>query len=95
MTPAFTVEISPHFERLARRLRRQHSEFTALFREAIAILATDPYNHSRRHSIKKLTSTQEDGQWRLRIGRFRFRYDINDQTVELKYCGLRREDTYR
>jgi mRNA-degrading endonuclease RelE of RelBE toxin-antitoxin system len=95
MTPAFTVQTSPRFERLARRLRRQHREFTALLREAFDILETDPYNHSRRHAIKKLTGAQEDGQWRLRIGRFRFRYDIAGETVELKYCGLRREDTYR
>jgi mRNA-degrading endonuclease RelE of RelBE toxin-antitoxin system len=95
MTPAFTVETSPHFERLARRLRRQHSEFTALLREAFGILETDPYNRSRSHAIKKLTGAQEDGQWRLRLGRFRFRYDIAGETVELRYCGLRREDTYR
>jgi hypothetical protein len=35
-----------------------------------------------------------EGQWRLALGRFRFRYDIYDQDVVLHYVGLRREDTY-
>jgi hypothetical protein len=35
-----------------------------------------------------------EGQWRIALGRFRFRYDIYDQDVILHYCGLRREDTY-
>ena len=35
------------------------------------------------------------GQWRLRLGRFRFRYDIAGAAVELIDCGIRREDTYR
>jgi hypothetical protein len=34
------------------------------------------------------------GQYRLRLGRFRFRYDIAGHEVALLYCGLRREDTY-
>lgn len=36
-----------------------------------------------------------DDQWRLRLRRFRFRYDAEGRTVTLRYCGLRREDTYR
>jgi mRNA-degrading endonuclease RelE of RelBE toxin-antitoxin system len=50
----------------------------------------------RHHNILKLKDTvRGDGQWRLRLGRFRFRYDIYDREVLLLYCGLRREDTYR
>ncbi len=40
-------------------------------------------------------SPGEGGQHRLRLGRFRFRYDIERREVILYYCGLRREDTYR
>jgi len=36
-----------------------------------------------------------DGQYRIRFGRFRFRYDIERPVVYLKTCGIRREDTYR
>jgi hypothetical protein len=62
---------------------------------AIEILGEDPTNRSRAYDIRKLTNVPRgDGQWRLAIGRFRFRYDIYDQDVVLQYCGLRREDTY-
>jgi len=47
-------------------------------------------------AIKKLEAVSlGEGQWRLSLGRFRFRYDIYGQEVVLQYCGLRREDTYR
>lgn len=94
MTPLFNVQTSPHFERLFKKLRRQHPDLPRLFREAIEILEADPYNRTRQHPIKKLSGPQDDGQWRLRLGRFRFRYDITGHNVEVKSCGLRREDTY-
>ena len=95
MTTGFTVQTSPHFERLFKKLYKQHPELLELLREAIAILQSDPHNHTGQAAIKKLTGPQTEGQWRLRIGRYRFRYDIAGQIVELKYVGLRREDTYR
>ena len=95
MTPVFAVKTSPHFERLYKRLVKRHPSITKLLREAVAILETDPFNRSNRYAIKKLIGPQQDGQYRLSLGRWRFRYDIVSQTVELKYCGLRREDTYR
>jgi mRNA-degrading endonuclease RelE of RelBE toxin-antitoxin system len=50
---------------------------------------------SRRYPIRKLKSVLAgEGQYRLRSGRFRFRYDIADDEVVLLYCGLRKEDTY-
>lgn len=95
MTTAFTVLTSPHFERLAKAQLKKQPEFSALLGKAIRILQSDPYNQSRSHAIKKLAGSQIEGQWRLRLGRWRLRYDIVGQTVQLKYCGLRREDTYR
>jgi mRNA-degrading endonuclease RelE of RelBE toxin-antitoxin system len=95
MTPLFVVQTSPHFERLFKKLRKRHPRLPELFRDVIEILEIDPYNRSREHSIKKLAGPQEDGQYRLKLGRFRFRYDVIGQVVEVKFCGLRREDTYR
>ena len=95
MKTEFAVHVSPHFEKLAKRLAKQQPDFVQQFNKAVAILKLDPYNLSRKHPVLKLAGVQaNDGQWRLRIGRLRFRYDISDQTVELKYCGLRRESTY-
>ncbi len=91
----FTVLTTPHFDRLVKKLTPKHPELVELFEEAIAILSADPYNKSRRHPIKKLENVgQGEGQYRLRSGRFRFRFDIEGNQVVLLYCGLRREDTY-
>jgi mRNA-degrading endonuclease RelE of RelBE toxin-antitoxin system len=90
MTPLFTVQTV-----LLKKLHKQHQELTELVVEAIEILETDPYNRSQRYAIKKLRGVQAEGQYRLRLGRWRFRYDILGQKVELKYVGLRREDTYK
>ena len=97
MTSPFSVRTIPQFDRLLRRLNRQHSELAGVYANAVNILRSDPYNRSRQHDILKLTgiSPGEGGQYRLRLGRFRFRYDIEGRQVILYYCGLRREDTYR
>ena len=97
MTPRFSVRTSREFDRLARHLTDQHPrEFPARYAEAVEVLETDPHNVSRRHPIGKLTGVRPgDGQYRLRLGRFRFRYDIAGNVVELVRCSLRREDTYR
>jgi mRNA-degrading endonuclease RelE of RelBE toxin-antitoxin system len=72
-----------------------HPELPEHYRQIVVALKLDPYNHSRRHLIKKLQGVQSDeGQYRIRSGRFRFRYDIGGQSVYLKACSLRREDTY-
>ena len=97
MTPRFTVRTIPQFDRLLRRLTDQHQDLPRLYAEVLSVLETDPYNRSRRHHIRKLSgvTSGEGGQYRIRLGRFRFRYDIEGREVVLYYGGLRREDTYR
>lgn len=96
MTPTFSVRTTPHFDALARVLQRRYPEFADRYAEALDILRADPYNRSRRHPLKKLKGIpQGEGQYRLRLRRFRFRYDIYGQEVVLHSCSLRREDTYR
>jgi hypothetical protein len=96
MTPPFSVRAVPHYDRLARRLTRQHPDFDTFEDRAREILETDPHNRTQRYHIKKLEGIpQGDGQHRLSLGRFRFRYDIYGRDVILQRCSLRREDTYR
>jgi hypothetical protein len=96
MTSPFLVRTTPHYERLARALLRQHPDFVSIQERAAAILGADPLNRTRSHHIKKLEGVAvDDGQWRLSLGRWRFRYDVAGHDVVLKRCGLRREDTYR
>lgn len=95
MTPSFELATSRRYERLARQLLKRQPKFYAVQERAFEILSTDPTNRSGFHNIKKLTDVPRgEGQWRLAFGRFRIRYDLNDQSVVLQYCGLRREDTY-
>ena len=96
MSAPFTVCTSPHFDRLLKRLARHHAELPEVFATVLGILTSDPHNRSRTHTVRKLQGVPAgEGQYRLRIGRWRFRYDIREQEVHLHYCGLRREDTYR
>lgn len=95
MTRRFAVRTTPLFDRLLRRLSRQHPEFVPLYARALDILETDPLNVGRRHNIRKLTAVPAgEGQYRLARGRFRFRYDVYGQAVVLQRCALRREGTY-
>ena len=94
--PAFSVRVTPQAERLAKALNKQHADFIDSYEKAIRILSSDPYNRARSYQITKLEGIAP-GQcaWRLRLGRWRFRYDIWERQVELSYCGLRREETYK
>ena len=95
MAALFLVRTTSHYERLARLLRKRQPKFDAAQQRAFEILGQDPTNRSGSHDIKKLTNVARgEGQSRLALGHFRFRYDIYDQDVVLQYCGLRREDTY-
>jgi hypothetical protein len=95
MTPVYAVLVTSQYERISNKLHKGHRDFDGAEKSAASILSTDPYNRSRRHHIKKLVDVQSgDGQYRLSLGRWRFRYDIVERAVWLHYCGLRREDTY-
>ncbi len=92
---AYSVHTTSHFDRLMKKLAPKHPELVERFEQATAILSADPYNKSGKYAIKKLVGVAAgEGQYRLRSGRFRFRYDIAEREVVLLYCGLRREDTY-
>jgi hypothetical protein len=91
----FAVRTTPHYDRLSNKLYKTQRSFGSAERSAAAILTADPYNRTRQHNIKKLESVPVgEGQYRVALGRWRFRYDIVDRIVLLTYCGLRREDTY-
>lgn len=96
MTPESLVVATSHFERDLKKLVGRHPEIAEHYANIIGILKADPYNRTRSHAIKRLEAVSAgEGQYRIRAGHFRFRYDIEGQVVYLKACGLRREDTYR
>jgi hypothetical protein len=96
MPETFRVRSTARFDRLVKTYRKRHREFIQIFADALAILEEDPLNRTRAHQVRKLANIKAgDGQYRLRLGRWRFRYDVSGAEVTLRYCGLRREDTYR
>lgn len=91
----FDVQTTKHFDRTLKKLARAHPELREEYEAILPILADDPHNRTRRHPIKKLAAVGlGEGQYRIRMSRFRFLYDIEKHTVFLKACALRREDTY-
>ena len=96
MTAPFAVFVTARFERDYRALLKGHRALGTEYATVVGVLQTDPYNRTREHAIRKLEQVEAgDGQYRIRSGRFRFRYDIVGPSVYLKACSLRREDTYR
>jgi len=95
MTTPFRVLFSPRFERLLKKLVKHHPNVVDVYASVVAILKVDPHNVTCNYPIKKLEGVgSREGQYRLRLGRWRFRYDISGEDVILQYCGLRREGTY-
>ena len=73
MTTRFVVRTTSAFARGLRKLSSRHAELADLYDEVLNILATDPYNRSGTHSIKKLVDVPSgEGQYRIRAGRFAF-----------------------
>ena len=95
MASLFSIRTISRYERMARKLLEHHPELQDIQHSVREIFSTDPYNRSRQYHIKKLEDVRSGaGQYRLSLGRWRFRYDIFELEVILQYCGLRREDTY-
>ena len=91
----YSVVTTAYFDRLLKKLAPKHPELVERFEEAVGILSLDPHNKSNKYPMKKLQGVSAgEGQYRLRLGRFCFQYDIAGREVVLLYCGLRREDTY-
>ena len=77
MLQPFRTRSSPSFERDIRILTKRNPNLLPKVEEAAAILSVDPYNSTRRYNIKKLNAVRPgEGQWRIRIGAYRIRYDV-------------------
>lgn len=82
MAAEFEVRTTSHFDRVLKKLAKQHAQLADQCASVIATLEADPYNRTGRSPIKKLEGVASgDGQYRIRARRFRFRYDIEDRVV--------------
>ena len=92
MSQALNVHITSRFRRDAQKLMKQHPELEEVLVRLRAALRGDPHNHTREPDIAKLTGvTQGKGQWRIRVGDYRLRYDIIGRDVVLYSFRHRRE----
>lgn len=95
MAAPFRVLTTPAFERQARKAIRNRGELAGVLEKLIPILRDDPYNVSGTHKIKKLVGVDAgDGQWRIRFGDYRVRYDIAGGDVIL-HSFRDRKEAYR
>ena len=88
MPASYQVEVSPAAKRQLRRLADRDARRV---REAIRGLVEDP------RPVGSVKMTGFAAVWRIRIGRFRIVYEINDEDRHLAVLrvALRNERTYR
>ena len=92
MPQQFHVRITSRFRRDAQKLLKQHPELVDVLEQLQEMLAMDPYNRSHEHDVKKLSGLGKgEGQWRVRVGDYRVRYDIAGNDVVLYSFRHRRE----
>jgi len=91
----YRITVPPGFERDVRRLRKRFPRVHASYEEALEILETDPLNREKRADITKLVDVRAgDGQFRLRLGDWRLRYDVFGAEVVL-HSMRPRSESYR
>jgi addiction module RelE/StbE family toxin len=91
----FQIIVTAGFSRSLKKLALKHPKIIDVYEKALDVLNVDPANVTRQHDIKKLTGVPAgDGQWRIRIGKYRLRYDIEALTVVLRAINDRK-DAYR
>ena len=92
MSSSFVLKTTPTFERGFRALTKRDRELQEQFIKLLEVLRLDPYNIGKQHDIKKLTNVAKgEGQWRIRTGNYRLRYDIFDQEIILHSFSHRKE----
>ncbi|OGE24188.1 MAG: hypothetical protein A3J42_03275 [Candidatus Dadabacteria bacterium RIFCSPHIGHO2_12_FULL_53_21] len=92
MPGTYRVLTTPAFEREFRKLVRKNPEIKNYLEQTVEIIETDPQNVTRSHDIKQLKDVKPgDGQFRLRKGDWRFRYDVSGRDVVLHSFRHRRE----
>jgi mRNA-degrading endonuclease RelE of RelBE toxin-antitoxin system len=90
MSVSFRVVVSPQFKRDSRKIVRNRPQLLDEVDEVFVVLAKDPYDASRQFNIRKLKNISAgEGQWRIRFGDYRIRYDIFGQDVILHSFRIR------
>ncbi|MBI4229187.1 MAG: type II toxin-antitoxin system RelE/ParE family toxin [Deltaproteobacteria bacterium] len=95
MPSSYRVLTTPAFEREFRKLSRKNPAVIKHLDRMVKILENDPYNRTHSHDIKQLKDVKsEEGQFRIRSGEWRLRYDITDEDIIL-HSFRHRKEAYR
>ena len=74
----------PAFEREVRRLHKRLPRVYESLLQAVELLEADPFNLEGRADVRKLVDVPPgEGQFRLRVGDYRLRYDVAGDDVIL------------
>ncbi len=85
----YHIIASAMFEKKYKKLLVRDGGMREFFASALAQLERDP---KTLRSTKKLVGMVDgNGEWRIRMGVYRMRYDINGDTVVLHTIGLRKD----
>lgn len=92
MADPYRVLTTAAFERQAKKLIGRNKKLGAVLERLVAVLVEDPHNAAGKHQIKKLSGLKPgEGQWRIRWGDYRLRYDIFERDVILHSLRDRKE----
>ena len=92
MPASYRVLTTPTFVREFRKLARKNPQAIKHLDRMMKALQVDPWNRTRTHNIKQLKGIKPgEGQFRIRSGGWRLRYDITGKEVILHYIRLRKE----
>ena len=76
-------------------MRRRDVRVYQTLLEALELLESDPYNLEGRANVRKLVNVPAgEGQFRLRLGDYRLRYDVVGEEVVV-HSMRRRDESYR
>lgn len=94
MAGKFNVFSTPSFDRELKKIFKKDKKIADILETVVEVLSIDSFNQSRAHDIKKLIDIKQgEGQWRIRSGNYRFRYDIIRSKVIL-HTVRNRSDAY-
>jgi len=84
MSRRYRVVATKAFEGEVRRLRKRLPRVYESLLEAVQLLEDDPFNTEGRANIRKLVDVPVgEGQFRVRLGDYRLRYDVIGNEVLL------------
>jgi len=88
---AFHVVSSKPFESDVKKLTKRNKQLLQIVKDLLAELRRDPYTGI---GVSKLTDVKHgEGQYRIRSGNYRIRFDIDNHNV-IPHSFTHRKDTY-